>query len=602
MFKDMGDTEMMMIQSGGAPPVTGPISFIIFLIAALFSAIIKIILLGTFLYFMYIIIFKTYPRFVLDLFSFSFSKKQNHEKMFTEYEFFFNHYRCLLKKSMEFNGKDPSTMFKLIYPQHAPTKSVEQNLKIVDDFIAEKYKSFKFTRRYFEAFREYYLFYDIINSPPDSRTDIHEACHRKGNHCIDMHENQVADPSAKVPLCKANEIEKQFYGNDQRPITNNMVPCTNEKMYLITNVNFYKKMLELQHYNGLNPTKHTEYLPSVAELHYKDVNNGNLLLNRVKVLTSYIDTLAKECANMIKLIDTMPVTWFISIPESIDVIPKLSLEIMNNYESAMDGTLYKQVDPNISDYTWFVFEAHKKFSYAALESQINRMLAGQPYETSLLLGAYINLPIEKRKTVRTTLLASYSHIKIRGEIVNFINKHPIFSHIFFNTRTSILGIKPQLYSNVIQAYNILMSQNKNGTIDITTKTNAKSYLSNLIYNTRHLKQYIISVYILDMFFRDYRPTLTAEFNEQILSNVDFFNAMFDPFKTELIDRRVMPYCRRTLSGKNWKATFRRFKTIWKTIGVYVKALKHMTGQAFKRGVSMPPDEAPSQDNEGASSG
>lgn len=591
-----------VVQSGGAGAnQTGGGAFgtMFLFFISIIKGIFVLIIYCVLLYILYILIFKSYPRFAYDLATLSFFKKQNLDLLFTENEFMFNHYKFFLKKDNEFAGVSPFMLSKIIY-NYNTANPIENLVKDVENHINTHYKAFKFTKRYSEAFREYYLFHGILTPKPITETD---PCKRE--KCVELYEEQLANPNWQPPLTKAPMVERLMSGTDQRPLSAPFVPRPPEKFYVIKHFNFYEKMVELQKRSGALQTRNTEYFPSIAEFQYKDKVNNYAIYNRVYELRQKLDVLGKECANLVKLIDAMPVSWFVAIPANLDDRTTVSVEILNNYDNAITGSLYSSSTPaKLSDYTWYVLEVMKRFRYDDLKRNFESLIGGQPYEATLVLTAYINLPMEKRKSARRTLLASHSNINITSATLQFMNRYPIFCNLYFNTRANVLATgRSSIYENVISTYRTLMTTSKTGpALNLADKTVAGQALQNLIFNGRHFKQWVNSVYVMNMFLNTYKTTMISQYEEQLLSDVKFFQALFDPFKNELVHRRIIPYSRRVLSGKNWSKSFRNFVMLWKLLGTLIKRIKSMISSSFSRGISMPADEAPPQDGSAADSG
>lgn len=583
------------IQQTGGGALGNAFLFLVNIIKGIFTLILYCVVL----YILYIIIFKSYPRFAYDLATLSFFKKEKLDNYFTENDFMLSHYRFFLRKDSEFAGTNPFMLAQLIY-NYKGSSSIERLVKNVDDHINEYYKAYKFNKRYQEAFKEYYLFHQILTPKPTTSTNPCEV-----EKCVEMYPEQLNDPSWQPPLCTAPLAEKMMSGTDQRPVSGQYIPCPPKTRYVIRHFEFYEKLIEMQKRIGALQTKHKEYFPSIAEMQYNDMKAGYPIYNRIVELRKRVDALSTESAKLVKAIDKNPVSWFVAIPSSVEDRSKIAVEVLNNFEGAINGSLYKAEDAkNLSDFSWYILEAFKQANYRDLKSTFESLLGTRSYETILVLTAYTNMPLKERKAARRTLLASHSNVNVTSGVLRFMNRHPIFCSIYFNTRQNVLAMdRALLYQNVIQTYRLLMATSKNGpALNLNDKLVMSQALQNLIFNGRHFKQWVNSIYILNMFLNTYKTTMIAQYEQQLLSNVKFFHSLFDPFKNELVHRRIVPYCRKVLSGKNWSKSFRNFAMLWKLLGTLIKRAKSMVSSSFKRGVSMPADEPPPQDNSPADSG
>jgi hypothetical protein len=160
-LKTLVDDFRYIVQTGGNPFTVsgggaGSVAVgLIGLVVNFLQSIIYLIVFVFIIYLIYIILFKGYPKIIMDLLTFGIFKKANLNVLFSEHKFLESHFKFLLKKPSEFDGLDPHTSFnKLIKPNN-----IKDVIQDTETRMSDHYKNFKYTRRYVEAFREYFLYY-----------------------------------------------------------------------------------------------------------------------------------------------------------------------------------------------------------------------------------------------------------------------------------------------------------------------------------------------------------------------------------------------------------------------------------------------------------
>lgn len=614
------------IQAGGNPFQQGGgiWSRFVFL-TVVFKSIIMLCVYIIIIYFIYIIIFKGYPRILFDLVSLAIFKKQNLDRLFSEHQFMINHYYFLQKQRTDFRGLYPFDVFDtLVTPiedqetqkeiaarrkvegnrfkdecQTAPGQGVGGDLRNKAEFVETKvnqyYKGFKYVKKYVEAFREFFLYYYKINSA--SKKEIY------------LWPQRLENPAAKVPQCPAPKIEQQaFVGINQKPLAPKTIDCPAPK-YTIEFYDFYETMCEYQirtgqikpNHKGKNQKKN--YYEKVAQLYYFDsIGKTNNMERIVSMRTAMIE-LSCELRNIAGKLKTMPFYLFLILPEDAITIRDFGRDYLKYYDR-LDRFIYDQSIPfnTINEFSWYIFEVmHHGMtskSYDALKGELNAF--GISYDLFILLTAYINLPPAQKLRAESTLLLNYTHLKLRKELLEFVNKHPIFSHIYFNTKLTDSS-KPQLYEKVMEAYKHLMYKRKSGgDIPSDDKNNGQLIMQNLQQNGRHFKDLVNVVNVLDLFFNKYQDQMSLLYMEQFRSNFQFFKEMWNPYFNEIVNLRILEYFRRMFQKSNMDRSFGRFLKLWRIIGMMIRRLKSEIGKAFKRGMKTPEEPKTESDPTSAS--
>lgn len=621
-LKTLVDDFRYIVQTGGNPfavsggGVGSATIGILTLVVSFLKSIIYLIVFIFIIYIIYIILFKGYPKILMDLLSFGLYKKANLDGLFSEHKFFEGHYKFLLKLPSEFDGLDPHTSFgQLVKPNN-----IKNLMQDTETAISEYYKNYKYTRRYVEAFREYFLYYDKLNKEYKN-TNSNDTCTKY--KCIRIWKQSLYDPNFKPPQCKASMVETDFVVGVDQKTAKDKVDCPADN-FVIEFPDFYDTLLEYQIKNGAykggvsdkNKRVKGKYRDQrLAELYYFDSINKTNYIKRVQEMKMNISKLAKEVADVVKALNESQMSLFIMIPPVSDKGTKqdFSKNYLENYPKLSKSapiTIYnasiKYLDFN--EYTWYIFEVmyavSNSISYDTWKGELTQLLSGTPYEMGLLLTSYINLPQQYKQKAESTLVLNYQNIDVNKkffETLEWINKHPIFSHIYFNTKLTD-SKKSALYKKVIEAYDYFMFNKKVTTASASNKFATDStyprdnqnigmvLIENLTNNARHFKEYINAINILDLYLNTYHDDLCKMYAEQYRSNVKFFSELWDPYFNEIFNMKVMQYYRRMTESRNTAKSFIRFLKLWRIVGRLIKQLKVEIAKAFKRGVKAPEEQ------------
>lgn len=588
------------IQAGGNPFQQGGGIWSKFVfITVVFKSFIMICIYIILVYFIYIILFKGYPRIIFDIASLAIFKKQNLDRLFSEHNFMINHYYFLQKKRTDFKGLYPFDVFDALVSSIPNTsasskpdcklsssRSIGSDLKNKAEFVELKinqyYIGFKYAKKYVEAFREFFLYYYKINS--SSKKEIY------------LWPQRLEHPDAKVPQCPAPRVESEaFVGINQKPLSNSTIDCPAPK-YTIEYYDFYETICEYQIRTGqfknnkVGKNQKKNYYEKVAQLYYMDSIGKTNNMERIVSIRAAMIELSCELSNIAGKLQSMPFYLFLIIPEDANTIRDFGKDYLKYYNN-IDKLIYDKSIPfnTINEFSWYIFEVmhniKKKKTYDNLKSEISTFNIS--YDLFILMTAYINLPPVQKLSAETTLLLNYTHLKLKKELLEFVNKHPIFSHIYFNTKISD-SLKPVLYNKVMETYKYLMYKRNSATdLPANDPNNGQELMSNLQQNGRHFKDLVNVVNVLDLFFNKYQDQMSLLYMEQFRSNVQFFKELWNPYFNEIWNLRIMEYFRRMFQSNNINKSFGRFLKLWRIVGMMIRRLKSEIGDAFKRGMSTP---------------
>lgn len=630
----------------------------------LFMMMLKVIVYIVIAYILYVFWFKGYPKFLLDLGTLSFFKRENLDRMFEEHFFLLNHYKYFMKQPHEIKGASPGDLYSKIISKTNLSSAMDD----LDTFIKVQYSEFKFDKKYVRAFADFYLLFNTVMSPLDSPGAKQKLASTLGGYGekISVWPEQLADPSWTPPPYNksdrkthkywepATNIEKHLSSPNQESLVDQakMVPRAPPE-YFIDNARFYGMYAEIlnrlavsQERRANREGKKTERLRT-AELQFQDKRKGSPLLQKIIDLKTMFIGIQQECRKQRNALIDNGSSYFITILDDPAMSSKVASEIVNNYAYLNDNTLYKKPATDLSDYSWYLFEVMTAVNsginadkideitaiknqikdlqsmknpranariisnlqvrmrgiekelepltnvYNSLAGQLESFLSGKPFETRIILTAYLALPKNRKQYVKSTLLINYPHIDITQDMLHFLHKYPIFSSIYLNTKVDTTN-KLSVWRNTMKAYYFLMRTNKTDPIplDLTNVNDIPKACANLVENGRVFKQYVNSIFVLDMFLNDFQNQMTQLYEQQFRSNVRFFKELWDPYYQQIVELRVAPYFRRMLSVSNMARSFYNFWQLWKVVGRMIQRLKREIGAAFRRGVTMPSDPPP----------
>jgi len=430
------------------------------------------------LYYVYVIIFKGYPRILIDLPTLSFAKSQNLRKIMTEKDIIFNHFMTLTKT--DWGGVTPFQLLSRMYGKPV-VLGVTSNDILKHIEISPSYKHMARMQDKFILSLEHV--YSLTETFDVKSTWLQKP----------YFEQQLINPKIDpkdLPQCEPSSVEGVIS-------TATKTTCPAPVM-LIWNKDwefYYQKTKELL--NGKNPTDievmQTFYFDNDYYYVYDPVKNVSTRVfhkNR-KVNTPYktdflrlnslYKKLSDDIAEICKDINNLPFSYFLTIPVNeagiIDQFKRYSNDIWtdilyNNREYITSGSLNIPANPvskPFDEYAFYMLEvirkatvytSYPKYMYApdappiiaktleekymALSAYADKLLQGNIYLQSYL-AIYMGTPAAKRYTMFTKIAQSFTQLYKGNKTSDFVNfrtyygamfvwfeKHPIFSHIYLN--------------------------------------------------------------------------------------------------------------------------------------------------------------------------
>lgn len=609
-------------------------------ILAVIQTIVYVFAILIVVYIFYQSFYSQYYKILYDFVTLSFYKKQNIDSLLSEQQFLMNHFKYLTRNESQYSGVDPITMFEKI---SGMSTTIEQNIASLDTFINKYYENFKYTKRYVEAFKEYFLYKKIIENPITQE--------------INIFPQRMIDHKAEVPQCGA--AFDALEGHDQKPLQPAKVDCA-APIFKVECYNFYERMLEYLKANKMESSVYSGSkiqtspeilnLPDpekIARLYIIDqyAINNTVFLNiypslwkyadrfknvssnflRVKELITYIDKISFQISNIYTHWLENPYNNYIVVPED-DEIKKFFVKIFEKYRNSLTeiysdtfhpdfytivDTKVRQTKPETTNFAWYIFEVMKGSSYETLVDQIQYLIYKVDekihgstsiglYEMKLFMTAYINLTDADKKRIDRTLLknARYGGIYIkkydRTKLFNFMEKHPLFTHLYLNTK-HLDEDKSKIYNKILAAYQALLYTKKDKTM-LTIKDDPAAIYDNYYNNVKSYKDFQNSVMILYLYFVRYQKEIIDIYQDQYKSNKEFFNDIWKPFVHEIWDMRINEYAKRTFQKRQFRKSFATFLKLWRKLGKMVTDMRKEIVNSFTRSLKMKEEDEPLKDD------
>ena len=469
------------------------------------------------LYLIYYCIFVGYPKFLFDLVTFNMKNVVNPDTIINDNNnTMLNNYFILrdstpglicvydiLKDNMNIDGSSMKNAFSQL-----------------DQIIVDFYSQYKYDEKYYKAFAEYYIFFDVV-FPSDVKA-INTA-----NTNVDSMARVLGNPSATGPKT---------------------IPIVvGEEHHSVTNSQFYK--LYIQYQIGLGNIKleqdNASANNSPDSILWKIYQTDPQMLQystRVEIndlIQNKITPILHEIASSLSTNQLL----------SYLVLPSNNSDITN---FAKDSNIFPNFtylyapssDPNYvnfnkcNEYSWYMFEVINFIKNGDQSAFLSSQIQLPPDIASLtdsganvFMCQYVNLPVSER-----SLAISRMNLNLSVDTIAFINKHPIFSHLYFSGNSG-------LYTNVMGLYIYLMTLN-GSTSDQST------FIINLSNTGGDFKKFINATALWDLYLSSkenggYLDDMVQFYESQHLDNHGFGLKLWMPFVKDMIFNRI------GIAWKNW---------------------------------------------------
>jgi hypothetical protein len=469
------------------------------------------------LWILYYLLFRGYPRFLVDLGTFHFYHKEKLDLIVRDGDMLIQSLKFLISPNP--SCMNPYSTYQLLYQ---PT-NLSSLLTNFDKNKSTYYKTYKYDEQYHQLFREYYLYFNKV----DRKTTA------------------------------------EIWNKDNKII--------------VEYVNFYQQLLTYKLSKGEISTVNTEKGGSKSddellfELYKNERTNNFISHKRVLTLKNTLQSIAKEIKDVMTQVIKQPIVPYIIVPDNTTIINGVLKDWSQYAQKIKDKTIHQLPYKQLSDYSWYVIEYTSGQSFNDLVQQIPPYTKDQ--ESKIVY--YLNLSRNEKDTAEKRILN-----KVNQTLLEFIKKHPIFSHIHFSRKIQSLE-KPTLYANLVKSYNILGGCTPNDTL--------QKQLTNLQQNAFAFKRFVTSVAYLHLFLNVYQKDMTFMYEKQNISKKDFWTELWQPYMTDIIVNRVGNYAKRVFGSTSMSRSYKNFSTWYKQLG---KDINRTIKQVFKAFFTSVPIEKP----------
>lgn len=508
-FNDLSrfmDDFFYLFQKGGrgnkfiiSPETKSFIEKIIKWVVIIFQAMMIVVAI----YVLYIIIFRGYPRIVVDLVTFKFYNKVKLDQFISERNLLINQFKFFTSPS-----KGCLTCFDL-YKNLYQTTNLENNIKLFENQKEQFYAKYKYDDKYHNALKEYYLFYNKVD--------------------------QIVPHDVWLNNNKITIQEYPFYE----------LLCT----YKLQLGEIEKNNTERGGKKGDDELIYTLYMKEKA-LNFPS-------LTAIKSIKATLNNIKQDVQSMITLFSALPLISYINIPNDDNAVNNVMRDISKFNKQIENGTIYNIEFSQINDNGWCLLEY---FSYIQNPNQYDSFVKGIPVYTNEDINKiiyYLNLPRKSKGIAEKRIMTK------NPEFYEYIKKRPIFSHIFFTQKQID---KQDLYKKVMNCYQWLSDCDGKATTKKIDVDILKTRISNLQKNTYTFKQLISSVAYLNLFLNEYQGDMTYMYEKQIISDKRFFRELWMPFLEDIMKNRVGTYFKKVFSSQGMGSSWTKFDKWYKQLG------------------------------------
>ena len=362
-------------------------------------------------YTLYIILFKGYPRILMDFITFKFFHKEKPDSFLKEGNLLVNNFKFLSKQND--SCLQSYDMYKSLYGGTNLSNLIDQFEKAKLNY----YGKYKYDEQYINSLKEFYLFYDKIGkvNPQDVRYE---------NRKITIEQYDVYEL-----LLTYRKILGDIQTKDPK--------------------------------NGGN--KSNDQL--MYELYKLEQNKNFITVTGIKEIHNILIEMGKEFTMMNNNFISKPIIPYLIIPVDDNAINTILKDINKMKDNILNRSVYMTPYNKLSDNAWYMIEYIMSISDP---NQYNTFIKSLPQctdDTSKIIY-YLNLPREQ-KIIAEKRILNYSQNAIFYE---YIKQRPIFAHIYFS-KSIDQSNKPGIYGNVMNGYKLLGDCGVGVVIPINIKRN-----------------------------------------------------------------------------------------------------------------------------------
>ena len=535
-------------------------------------AIVTFLLVCLGLYVGYRMIFGGYPRFIVNILTLNFYRKDNVEGFLKENAVLISAFQTLQFAAQ--GCENPFAAFDEIYGGNLGS---QLNMKInnMQAVITALYPTLKPDDQFYEAFKDYYLYWDKAGKGVPETQDILQMDGEKSND------------------------------------------------KLIRNKEFYQQMLGYRVSKNIYDSKNKSEDTKLIEMHDLD-KDGSLFRSYVTLKTA-IDEVAEMTRQITDRLRDHPYSSFILLPENKLDHQAFAADYQKYFEDIQSGAIYNASIDDVNDYSWTLIEyiqwRNNNGIFSKFNSEFGR-LKFNPKERAVI-KRYLNIPLEQKRLAETRIFhrdlqkkspklidPSRSAFNEKEKkypdnertttgFLDFINKHPIFAHVVFNDK---IADKAGFYNNVMRMYNRFC----------TSCNTSQDFTNNLMNNGYQFKRMTNCVFVLDLYVAvdefdepgnknlnksmakkkriRYKIELMRNYQDQNYDNSKFFERLWRPYYVDYIINRIGSEFKRTFNKRTWNKSYANFLVRWQQLGKLIKDIMKTLWNAFKKGTGVKPPQ------------
>lgn len=569
-FRDMGrfiDDFNHIVQTGGARFLqTGgsPFGIVSWLQTAVALLLIAVIILV-----LYYLIFKGYYRSIVNLLTFSVFHKEDMDNLLRQDLLFENCYNGLL-------GESGYAEFSKIYGTQDGQALRAQMLTLKSD-IASMYARVKPAQQLYEAFRDYYVYYD---KPLDAKPKDYYVPIPGPN-----------DPSGGEAIAKAIQTAKDLEAKQKGSSLE--APAIDGTIAVrVPAPEFYNQMLGVFVNKGLYDPKGKGDDMQMIEIYAMNPD-----YKRVEVIRRSIDLIAKTIRGIVDTHLKTPYLSYVVLPNDPKDYAAIEKDVSTHKDKIVDPSMYSQSIDSLNTFSWTIIEILQYAADANLYSRFSSEVSSAGFYNSdeeAIVRKYINLPPEKRGDAVLRVFgrdlgkrdpAYYDQIEPAEtsdgkstslSYLEFMAKRPLFAHVYFSNEEYVKQNREAFYNRVMDIFWDIDDSNRD-----FSQIDVKTYLQDLVQKIRNVRLLVTNMQCFDLYLNAYRSEITRIYQDQNFTDRDFFKKLFNPFFDDFVKNRMLTRLKKTFSARTWQESYDRFRIVWegigKTIGRMLKTLPKTFG-------------------------
>lgn len=328
---------------------------------------------------------------------------------------------------------------------------------------------------------------------------------------------------------------------------------------VVKNKEFYEQMLGYYLNLGKYNAKGKGDDQQLVDIYRLDEKQGFKIFKRANGCKAAYDAVGQAISRVVPLLST-PYLAYVVLPDNNADYTAASVDFEKLGRAVSNPAVYKTPLSQVNPFSWFVIEAVQYRSNKNLYQKFSEELQSIQYDRSkqTSIVKYLNLPPTKRKIAETRVFKG----SLPKEFYKFVNKRPIFSHVYFSKE---IKDKAGFYKQVMDVY-LKYYKKADGKLD------TKNYLLDLNSNVKKTKIIAAYMHCLNLFMNVYKDKIVSTYQDQNYANKFFFPRLFNPFFDDFVKNRMLTKIKTTFSKKTWSKSYSEFGNLWLKLGKMLKKL------------------------------